>query len=33
MSIKFISETVGYEATFYTAAIGDGAREITEGVS
>lgn len=25
-------EKVGYEATFYTAAIGDGAKEITEGV-
>ena len=28
---KIYSDTVGYEATFYTAAIGDGAREITEG--
>ena len=26
------SKTIGYEASFYTAAIGDGAREITEGV-
>ena len=26
-------EKVGYEAAFYTAAIGDGAKEITEGVN
>ncbi len=25
-------ETVGYDATFYTAAIGDGAKEISKGV-
>ncbi len=27
---KIYTEKVGYEATFYTAAIGDGAKEITE---
>ncbi len=27
---KIYSETIGYEAAFYTAAIGDGAKEITE---
>ncbi|MFJ7936110.1 galactokinase [Sporosarcina sp. NPDC096371] len=29
---QIYSETIGYAATFYTAAIGDGARELTEGV-
>jgi len=29
---KIYSEKIGYEASFYTATIGDGARELTEGV-
>jgi galactokinase len=29
---KIYSEKIGFEASFYTAAIGDGARELTEGV-
>ncbi|WP_186670816.1 galactokinase [Sporosarcina sp. BP05] len=29
---KIYSEEIGYEASFYTATIGDGARELTEGV-
>jgi len=29
---RIYSEKIGYEASFYTAAIGDGARELTEGV-
>jgi galactokinase len=30
---KIYSEKIGYEASFYTAAFGDGARELTEGVN
>lgn len=29
---KVYHDTIGYDATFYTAMIGDGAKEITEGV-
>jgi len=29
---KIYNEKIGYDASFYTAAIGDGARELTEGV-
>ncbi|MBO0587360.1 galactokinase [Sporosarcina sp. E16_8] len=29
---KIYSEKIGYKASFYTATIGDGARELTEGV-
>lgn len=29
---KIYSKKIGYEASFYTAAIGEGARELTEGV-